>query len=128
MEKITMPAESAGGIALIKLYGFQAALGMIGAAMLYIVLPPLNADGRFNKHEFAARLTCAGIFSCLLGGTALKLLNMQFPQIGPMIDPSIIYLVVGAPGWWISRAVALWFKKRSKKDIVELAKDVNKSL
>lgn len=123
-----MSAESAGGIALIKLYGFKAALGMVGAAMLYIVLPPVNADGRFNRREFAARLTCAGVFSCLLGETALQLLNMQFPLVGPTINPSAVYLVVGAPGWWISRAVALWFQKRSKKDIVELTKDIKKSL
>ena len=57
-----MSAESFGGFAtLVKLYGFKAALGMVGAAMLYIVLPPLNADGTFNKGEFVARLACAAL-------------------------------------------------------------------
>ena len=72
---------------LVKLYGFKAALGMVGAAMLYIVLPPLNADGTFNKGEFVARLACAGVFSCLLGGTAYQLLCAQLPGIGAMALP-----------------------------------------
>ena len=41
-----MAAESAGGIAaILKIYGIKAVLGMVGAALLYIVLPPRNADG-----------------------------------------------------------------------------------
>ena len=43
-ENQAMSAESFGGFAtLVKLYGFKAALGMVGAAMLYIVLPPLRS-------------------------------------------------------------------------------------
>ena len=49
-----------------------AALLLAGAAMLYIVLPPLNSDGTFNKGEFVARLACAGVFSCLLGWPAMS--------------------------------------------------------
>ncbi|MDC8757513.1 hypothetical protein [Janthinobacterium fluminis] len=124
-----MSAESFGGFAtLVKLYGFKAALGMIGAAMLYIVLPPLNTDGTFNKGEFVARLACAGVFSCLLGGTAYQLLCAQLPTIGAMVNASAIDLIVGAPGWWISRAVALWFQRRNDKDIAEMARDVKESL
>ena len=124
-----MSAESVGGFAtLVKLYGFKAAVGMVGAAMLYVVLPPLNSDGTFNKREFVARLGCAGVFSCLLGGTAYQMLCAQLPGIGAMVNSSAIDLVVGAPGWWISRAVALWFQRRSDKDIAQLANDVKESL
>lgn len=124
-----MSAESFGGFAaLVKLYGFKAAIGMVGAAMLYIVLPPLNSDGTFNKREFVARLACAGVFSCLLGSTVYQLLCAQLPTVGAMVNASAVDLVVGAPAWWVSRAVALWFQRRSDKDIAELARDVKETL
>ena len=47
----------------------------------------------------------------------------QLPAIGAMVNASAIDLIVGAPGWWVSRAVALWFQRRSDKDIAELVKD-----
>lgn len=124
-----MSAESFGSFAaLVKMYGFKAAIGMVGAAMLYIVLPPLNADGTFNKREFVARLACAGVFSCLLGSTVYQMLCSQLPTIGAMVNASAIDLVVGAPAWWVSRAVALWFQRRADKDIAELARDAKESM
>lgn len=119
-----MAAESAGGVALLKLYGIKAALGMLGAAMLYIVLPPVKQDGSFDKREFVARLTCAGIFSCLFGDWAIQLLDAHLPVLRAIEHNGPVYLIVGAPGWWISRAVALWFQRRREKDIGELVKDV----
>lgn len=119
-----MPAESAGGLALLKLYGIKAIIGMIGGAMLYIALPPLDAHGKFDKREFAARLACAGVFSCMFGATVYQMLLANFPVLGPAINASAVDLIVGAPGWWVSRAVALWFQKRSNKDIAELVRDV----
>lgn len=124
-----MSAESFGSFAaLVKMYGFKAAIGMVGAAMLYIVLPPLNADGSFNKREFVARLACAGVFSCLLGSTVYQMLCAQLPTIGAMVNASAVDLCVGAPAWWVSRAVALWFQRRTNKDIAELARDAKESL
>lgn len=124
-----MSAESFGGFAaLVKMYGLKAAIGMVGAAMLYVVLPPLNADGTFNKREFVARLACAGVFSCLLGGTVYQMLCAQLPGIGAMVNSSAIDMMVGAPAWWVSRAVALWFQRRSDKDIAELARDAKDTL
>ena len=116
-----MSAESFGGFAtLVKLYGFKAALGMVGAAMLYIVLPPLNSDGTFNKGEFVARLACAGVFSCLWAARVSSLCA-QLPASAPCQRSASTDR--GAPGWWVSRAVALWFQRRSDKDIAELVKD-----
>lgn len=122
-EKHNMAAESAGGIALLKLYGIKAAIGMIGAAMLYVVLPPVNADGSFNKREFVARLACAGIFSVIFGNPVYNFICSSVPSIAPVITTSMIDLMVGAPAWWISRAFALWFQKRSGKDIQQLLND-----
>ena len=63
------------------------------------------------------------LMRCLLGGTVYQLLCAQLPTIGAMVNASAIDLIVGAPGWWVSRAVALWFQRRSDKDITELVKD-----
>lgn len=121
-----MAAESAGGLALIKVYGIKAALGMLGAAMLYMVLPPVKQDGSFDKREFVARLACAGLFSMIFGDWAIQLLDVYLPQLHAVDHTAPIYLMVGAPGWWISRAVALWFQRRREKDIRELVDDARK--
>jgi hypothetical protein len=109
-----------------KFYGLKAGFGMIGAALLYVVLPPLNADGSFNKKEFAIRLAVAGVFSIMFGDMAADAINNSWlaPWVQPYKHKSAIDLMVGAPGWWISRAVALGMRKREAKDIVDLVKEV----
>ena len=124
-----MAAESATGIAaVLKIYGLKAVLGMAGAAMLYIVLPPRNADGSFNEKEFVVRLACAGAFSIMFGDVAYSLLVDHVPSIATVLGPKPVDLMVGAPAWWITRAVALWFQRRQEKDIAELARDVKESM
>ncbi|MDR9850197.1 hypothetical protein [Herbaspirillum huttiense] len=124
-----MAAESAGGIAaILKIYGIKAVLGMVGAALLYIVLPPRNADGSFNEKEFVVRLACAGAFSIMFGDLAFSVLLQHVPTIAAVLGPKPVDLMVGAPAWWITRAVALWFQRRQGKDIAELARDVKETL
>ncbi len=123
-----MAAESAGGVALIKLYGLKAALGMIGAALLYLALPPRKPDGSFDEKEFVARLACAGVFSILFGDWTLQLLVTYAPALHAEAHAKAVDLMTGAPGWWISRAIALWFQKRRDKDIAELGKEAKESL
>jgi len=117
------PGEVAG-IALFKAYGFKVGLGMIGAALLYVVLPPVKPDGSFNRKEFVLRLAAAGVFSSVFGDWAVAMLANYLPQIQADRYPGAVYLVVGAPGWWVSRAVALWFQRRGDKDIGQLVEDV----
>lgn len=125
----TMPAESASGVAaLVKLYGLKAALGMMGTALLYMVLPPRNANGSFNEVEFACRLACAGVFSCVFGDPVFALLTQHWPTVASALGPKPVDLMVGAPAWWITRAIALWFQRRADKDIAELTKDLKDSL
>lgn len=124
-----MAAESAGGIAaVLKIYGIKAVLGMVGAAMLYIVLPPRNPDGSFNEKEFVVRLACAGAFSIMFGDLAYSVLVEHAATIATVLGPKPVDLMVGAPAWWITRAVALWFQRRQEKDIAELARDVKESM
>lgn len=123
-----MAAESAGGVALLKLYGLKATLGMGGAALLYIALPPRGQDGSFDEREFVARLACAGVFSVMFGDWTLQLLVTYLPSLHAEGHAKAVDLMTGAPGWWISRAIALWFQKRSDKDIAELGKEAKESL
>ena len=114
---------AAAGVAFFKLYGIKVGLGMIGAALLYFVLPPVRPDGKFNQKEFVLRLAAAGLFSCLFGDWCVAILVEYFPRLHAQDHTSAVYLMVGAPGWWISRAIALWFQNRHGKDIAQLIDD-----
>lgn len=113
----------AGVATLIKTLGLSATLGMIGAALLYIVLPPVNHDGTFNKREFAARLAVAGVFSAVFGDMGVDVLSHVTPFLNPEKHHAAVEMLVGAPGWWVSRAVALWLQKQQNKDIAQIVKE-----
>lgn len=55
------------GGAAIKAAGAKAALGMAGAAVLYLLMPPERPDGTFNRKEFAAQAAPSGLFSFPIG-------------------------------------------------------------
>jgi hypothetical protein len=123
--------SGSAGIAIFKLYGAKAVFGMIGAALLYVVLPPTNKDGSYNRTEFVLRLAAAGVFSIVFGDMVADAINNTSwlaPWIQPYKHKSAIDLMVGAPGWWVSRAVALAMRKREGKDIVELGKEMKEIL
>jgi len=113
-------------IAAIIKYGFAAVLGMIGAALLYMVLPPLTPDGKFDRREFALRLFAAGVVSTLFGDWVISLLMDYTPRLQAQNHAGAAYMMVGAPGWWISRAIALWLQNRRGKDIQQIVHDVRK--
>lgn len=122
MEPTTSAA--AGLSVAVKSIGASALLGMIGSALLYVALPPLNKDGSFNKREFVLRLAFAGVFSVLFGDLGGAALHSIFSFIDVDKHKSAIDLMVGAPGWWVSRAVALWFHRNRRIDIGDLVKRV----
>ncbi|WP_194720831.1 hypothetical protein [Noviherbaspirillum malthae] len=130
---MTEPTSGAMGLAFFKLYGLKAGLGMMGAALLYLVAPPTKADGKFDRREFAVRLACAGTASELFGDLAVELLKswvaMSSWLQGINVDDhkGAVYLLVGAPAWWITRAAALWLQKRNGKDIAEVVKEVREA-
>jgi hypothetical protein len=49
------------------------------------------------------------------------------PWLEPLKNKSAVDLMAGAPGWWISRAAALWFHRRHDKDIEELINEIKKN-
>ena len=104
-------------LAFLKVTGLKAVIGAVGACLLYLALPPVNKDGTFNQREFAYRLSSAGVFSALFGDWAVSLIHSQFPLLRVLEHPAAIYLLVGAPAWWVTRLVATTLRRREGRDI-----------
>lgn len=119
---------TAGAGLALKAMGVKASLGMAGAAVLYLLMPPERPDGSFNRREFAARLIVAGFCSSLLGDWAVDVVNGLAPWLMAAKHPAPFWLAAGAPGWWVSRAIALWLYNRKGKDIAEIADDIKREV
>ncbi len=116
--------HTTAALAAAKTITAQAALGMAGAAILYLVMPPERPDGTFSRREFAARLAVAGFFSNVFGGWLVAVVDGIVPLAQASAHPAPFYMLVGAPGWWISRAAALWIYNRRSKDLAALINEV----
>lgn len=124
LEQHNMGVEAGSGAFLAaKTIGIKAGLGMAGAALLYLFMPPERPDGTFSKREFAARLVVAGFFSIVCGDWAVAVVNGLAPWLMAAEHPAPFWLAAGAPGWWLSRAVALWLYKRKDADVGEMVRD-----
>lgn len=114
-------------LAFLKVTGLKAVIGAVGACLLYLALPPVNKDGTFNQREFAYRLSSAAVFSSLFGDWAVSLIHFQFPLLRVLEHTeSAIYLLVGAPAWWITRLVATTLRRREGRDIPTIWKEFKK--
>lgn len=122
-EMSDMPTES-GAFLAVKTLGAKAVMGMIGATLLYAVMPPLNSDGTFNRSEFIVRLACAGVCSMVFGQWGVDLFTEFFPRLGAEKHPAAVFLLTGAPAWWVSRWAAVWLHKRKDKDLGEVYDEV----
>jgi hypothetical protein len=121
------PTEAAG-LVFFKTYGFKIGMGMLGSTFLYCVLPPLDNSGRFDRKEFAARLAAAGMASAVFSDWFIAMLMAKWPWLQLHDHAAPVYLMVGAPAWWVGRAVALWFRRREGRDVVEMVKEVKDGL
>jgi hypothetical protein len=122
-----MTDPSSGGAAYYlaaKTIGGKALMGMIGAVLLYMVMPPLNKDGTFNRTEFAVRLACAGVGSIVFGDWALQIIMEFAPRLHAENHSKAVDLLTGAPFWWFSRAVALHIYRRRDKDAGEIIEEL----
>jgi hypothetical protein len=117
-----MTDPSSGGAAFLaaKAIGGKALMGMLGAALLYAVMPPVNKDGTFNRAEFVIRLACAGTFSIVFGDWAVTMLMEFLPRLHADKHVGAVWLLAGAPGWWFSRAAALAMYRHRDKDLLQV--------
>ncbi len=111
-------------IAVSQTAAGKAGAGMLGAVILYAVAPPLNKDGTWNRREFIARLLVAGLFSNFFGDWSVDIIAHFAEWAHPEKHRAAVYLITGAPGWWISRWIALALRRRQDKDIVEVADEL----
>lgn len=114
------------GLAFLKATGLKAVLGAAGACALFLALPPVNKDKTFNQKEFFYRLLTAVMFSVAFGDWFAAVVHAEFPRL--MIDqhPAVVYPVVGAPAWWITRLIAVTLRKREGKDLMTLWREFKK--
>ena len=122
-DNVAIETSSIIGAASVKALGVKASLGMAGAAVLYLLMPPERPDGTFNRHEFAGRLAVAGLCSMLLGDWAVDVISGLAPWLMAAKHPAPFWLAAGAPGWWVSRAAALWLYNRKGKDLGQIVHD-----
>lgn len=130
-----MAFETTGAVGLtVKAMGVKGGLGALGAVLLYLALPPGRPvkDGaeldpvkhtKEAAREFVLRFAFAIVCSILLGDWLVDVIQGIAPWLLAAKHPHPFYVAAGAPGWWVTRAVALWFYKRQDKDIAELAHD-----
>lgn len=104
--------------------GSAALFGMVGAAILYLVMPPVDKQGKFSRKEFAIRLAVSGLFSVFFGDMLASALAHFVSWLDPWHNKSAVDLLAGAPGWWISRAAALWLHQKQDKNIAEIVREV----
>ena len=62
--------------------------------------------------------------STLCGEWFVSVVDGLVPWMKAHDFPGVFYAAVGAPAWWLSRAVAVWMHNRDGKDIGEVVKDV----
>lgn len=131
--------SAAAAILAMKAWLIKALLGMLGAALLYLVLPPGDplpkqalpkqraaymARRKRIAREIVLRIGMAGIFSLLLGDWTVAVLDHSLPWLMAGSNPHPFWLACGAPGWWISRWIALWLHRREAEDIAEVISDL----
>jgi hypothetical protein len=119
------PTSSAAVAAL----GTKAGLGIIGAALLYMLMPPGRPDDqpttrREMAREIGVRFTFAGITSAAGGDWVIDMLQQHLPSLLAAEHPTPFLMASGAVGWYIGRAVALWIYRRQDRDIAQLRDEI----
>lgn len=113
-------------LAFLKATGLKAVLGAAGACALFLALPPVNPDGTFNQKEFFYRLLTAVMFSVMFGDWFAAVVAAEYPKLMIAEHPAVVYPVVGAPAWWVTRLIAVTLRKREGKDLMTLWQEFKK--
>lgn len=132
---MTEPSSTtAGGFALWKLGTAILGIGVIAAALGFLVMLPRTPKEAAVRS--LATLLGSVIFGPILvffayqqwpavfaaGNTMAVTLGLE-PWLGTMAAAAPLLAIGGLPCWWILGAIALWLDKRKGKDIAEIAAD-----
>lgn len=118
------PASSAAAA-----LGIKASMGIVGAALLYMLLPPGRPGDkpttrREMARELGIRFAFAGITSAAGGDWLIDVIHSHLPSLLADRHPTPFLMASGAVGWYIGRAVALWLYKHQDKDIAEIRREL----
>lgn len=134
-----MSFEAAGAAVwatLAKAVTFKGIAGLIGAGMLYMLMPPgppvqagtIVLDAKAyrwaQRKELAIRFAFAFASSELAGEWFVDLVHANAEWLQAAKHPSVFIGVMGAGGWYFGRWVALWLHKRGNTGLDEIVKEV----
>ena len=145
-EHSAMRAAATGWPALMALLVLPMSMGVIAAALTFIVAWPKTV------REGVLRVSCTVLTSFVGGPFLVILVKGWWPQVfgtarevaalyglppeaGFLLVAAPLQVMAGLPTWWIMAACALWFDRRKEMDIgqlaieaAETARNVRKSL
>lgn len=144
MESKHMPVETGIGAAiwamLTKTLTLKGVAGLIGAAMLYMLMPPgppvqagtVISDPKAytwaTRKELGIRFGFAFLTSELAGAWFVDFLQANAAWLQAGKHPLVFIGMMGAGGWYFGRWVALWLHKRQNTGLDQVIKDAKELL
>lgn len=119
-----------------KLAGLKGMAGLIGAALLYMLMPPgppvqagtVISDPKAYKwatrKELGVRFSFAFLTSELLGEWFVDFVSANAAWLQADKHPIVFVGAMGAFGWYVGRWVALYLHKRQNTGLDDVVKDV----
>lgn len=135
--KATMPIETttAGGAALIKIFGVPVLAGAAATAFAFLFLWPKTLKEAFMR--LMCTIATSGIAGPFLviafhswwpslfdSAKAVATLYGADPAIGVLFVAGPLMVAAGLPAWWLIGGLVRWLDRRKDKDLGEMAQDI----
>lgn len=122
-------SAAASGIAAAQAIGSNALAGILGAALLWMVMPPGRpGDAHTTRKELGrevgVRIVFAGISAAMCGDWVVDMVQSLAPFLLAAKHPTPFLIASGALGWYAGRAVALWIYRRQDRDAGQLIDEI----
>jgi hypothetical protein len=122
---------SAGGIALVKLFGGTAIAASAAVTLGFLFLWPKSLK------EAVLRIVCTLICSTFFGPFCVIAVHSWWPSLfasattvvaaagappllGLLFVAAPVLVLAGLPAWWVVGATVRWFEKRREQDLGQL--------
>lgn len=127
---------SAAWSALTKVVTFKGLAGMLGAGMLYMLMPPgppvmagtVISDPKAyrwaTRKELCIRFAFAFMSSEWAGDWFVDVVANNAAWLQAAKHPNVFIGMMGAGGWYAGRWVALWLHQRQNTGLDQVIKDV----
>jgi Kef-type K+ transport system membrane component KefB len=125
---------TAGGLALIKIFGGAAAAAAAASALGFLLMWPKTV------HEAFVRIVCTIISSTFFGPAMVVALHTAYPSLfrsakvvatetgadpmlGLLFVAAPVMVMAGLPAWWVIGALVRWLERHRDADLGELIAD-----